>query len=209
MKRLSWLCMGLAMIYSGGAIGATVVALGPQALAERSEQIFIGTVIAEEVIAKRSPVQVVTRTTFAVERSLKGPTLPEIVLEQLGGAHGEGDARVVQYVDGYPRFRIGERVLLFLERTDTGRLVVTGLSQGKYLLTATDPDGSVVATRDIGNLAIRGRRHAADVHVAGVPRNHERLLLTHLEALIEGRRPVPIPLMVRPTAPVTRRGGFL
>ncbi len=208
MKRLLAVCLGLIFVSSAAAYGATVQALGPQALAERSEQIFIGVVSAQTTYAKRAPAQVWTRTVFDVERAIKGPTLPEVVLEQLGGTHGEGADRLHQVVHGYPRFSVGERVLLFLERTDSGRLVVAGLAQGKYTLASDGPEGAVVATRDVGDLALRGARPKADAHVAGVPRSHNQLLLTHLESLIDGLRPIPTPMMVRPSAPVTPQGGL-
>jgi len=208
MLRQLMVCLGLIFVSWTTAYGATVEALGPQALAERSEQIFIGVVKGQETYAQRTPAQVWTRTVFEVERSIKGPTLPEIVIEQLGGVHGTGADRLEQVVHGYPHFRVGERVLLFLERADTGRLVVTGMAQGKYTLTPGGTTGGIIASRDVSDLALRGVRHAADAHVAGVPRNHDELLLTHLETLIDGLRPTPIPLMVRPQTPVSPKGGL-
>jgi hypothetical protein len=202
MARLIRVSLVLLFFMSTTAYGATVLALGPQDLAERSEQIFIGVVTGQATYMERSPDRVWTKTIFDVERSLKGPTAPQISITQLGGEKGTGPERLLQVVHGYPRFEVGERVLLFLERTDTGRLVVTGLAQGKYSLTADRPNGGIVATRDTSDLALRGAPAKADAHVAGMPTSHDRLLLTQLESLIRGERPTPAPLRVRPRATV-------
>ena len=57
---------------------------------------------------------------------------------------------MVQAVPGYARFEVGERVVLFLERTMTGRLVVTGLSQGKFLLQKAE--SGWIAVQALGDI---------------------------------------------------------
>jgi hypothetical protein len=90
-------------------------------------------------------------------------------------------------VPGYARFKVGERVMLFLERADTGQLVVTGLAQGKYTLTTDAKSGVVIAERDLDGLHQLGKRPARVF--ANVPQNPNRMTLGQLLNVVKGERP--------------------
>ena len=190
----------------GSAQAATVIRLAPGAMAERSELVFIGTVAEQRSALEERPARVFTYTTFQIEQVVKGEKQSAFTLRQLGGVVGEGVAQVGTVVPGYARFAVGERVVVFLERTDTGRLVVTGLAQGKYLLQTDTKSGQVLAVRDLEGLHLVGE--APTRVFAGVPANFDRLPLADLLAVVAGRRPVPVaPKVVRTRQVSLPEGG--
>lgn len=192
MKRLAIWWGAAALLFASAASAATVLRLEPGAMAERSEIVFIATVAQQAARLQAQPRQVFTDTVFAVDEVLKGK-LPDgnprpgasqtFTLTQLGGAvEGYGTQ-----VPGYARFAVGERVMLFLERADTGRLVVTGLSQGKYTLTTDPKTGVVIAQRGLGGLHQIG--NAPEKVFANVPQNANRMTLGQLLGLVVDRQP--------------------
>jgi hypothetical protein len=202
----NWLKLALAAaLLLGTAQAATVVRLQPGAMAEQSELIFIGTVTGQRSALEESPGRVFTHTTFAVEQTVKGEKQSTFTLRQLGGVVGEGVSQIGTVVPGYAQFAVGERVLVFLERTDTGRLVVTGLAQGKYTLQTDPKSGQVLAVRDLEGLHLVGR--APEKVFAGMPENFDRLLLPDLLAVVAGKRPAPFAPKVVRTPMVSLPGG--
>lgn len=202
-SKMSGLIAAAVLLLCGLAEAATVQALSPGALAERSAVVFIGTVSGQESRFVSGPNHVVTETTFTIEEALKGSVGATFVLTQLGGVVGEGAAMRGTAVPGYARFEKGERVVLFLEPTATGRLVPTGLAQGKYRLI--DNGGETLAVRDLGDLHVVG--HGPERHLLGAPQDPNRLPLAALRTLVAGGRPtVPVPL-VRSLDPRTPAEG--
>lgn len=203
--RCLWACLAAAVLTVGGAASAaTVQHLSLGELAERSEQVLIGTVIRQESRLERDPVQIFTDTELAVERVLKGPREkgPPLVLTQLGGTAGAGTERRTQRIAGYPEFAVGERVLVFLERTDTGRLVVTGLAQGKYTLVTDPKSGETLAVRAVHGLHYVGQRQRPQAVIEGAPVDPDRVPLGQLLDIIDGRRPRAVaPRVLGPVTP--------
>ena len=175
-------------------VGATsIVEQRVPAMAASSERIVHARVLdvrVERVVdPKAKGAQVVTTTALEVLRALKGPAEPSrIELRELGGTAGEGSARITQTIHGMPKWRAGEEVVVFLERTDTGRLVVAGLSRGKYTVERR-VDGTVVVERAHDDLHVVGRHRTPDRYFAGAPESDDRMTLSQLEDLVAGRRP--------------------
>lgn len=196
-------CAVALALWVSSAGAATVEGLTPRALVERSEVVFIGTVQSAESRYVPEEMAVVTDFSFAVEQVVKGPdkTLRHFELTQLGGEVVEAGNRVTQAVPGYAQFTAGERVMLFLERTATGRLVPTGLAQGKYTLHDDPKNERVVAVRDTHDLNILGNR--ADRRLLGVPETPNRMTLDQLMRVVRGQRPVEPVRVIRPALPET------
>lgn len=186
-------------LWVGAAQAATVERLTLGRLAELSERVFIGTVTAQASRLSTSPRQVWTDTTFRVEQVLKGDkdTAP-FTLTLLGGEAGQGADRLRQVVHGYPTFQVGERVVLFLERTPAG-LVVTGLAQGKFTVVEDAKTGRPMAVRDVGDLAFVGA-HVPTRTFLGAPADPNRLPLDQLVTVARGGVPLATPVLVRPEA---------
>jgi len=185
------------------ASAATVSRLSLDELTITSELIFRGTVQSQSVYQEQSPYRIFTRTVFSVEEVLKGTHSGPYVLTQLGGTVGEGESRMVQKVPGYARFDEGEKVLLFLERTMTGRLVVTGLSQGKFVLSKNGETWSALQAR--GDLHHPTNRGVADVHLEGTPRLDRAIPLGQMRQVIAGQPVVRRPLLLKLKTPRTGR----
>lgn len=187
----------LALGLATGAMAATVEPQSLGQLVALSERVFVGTVTAQA--ARLEGGRVVTDTRFAVEHALKGDKSPTFALTQAGGTVGEQTT----HVPGYPRFAVGERVLLFVERADTGALVVAGMAQGKFSLAPDPKTGALIATRDVSDLHFVHGRNAPDRTFAGTPAGVDRVALAQVAALIDGgARPRPyIPTVVRARTP--------
>ncbi|MCK6574567.1 hypothetical protein L6V77_26105 [Myxococcota bacterium] len=143
-------------------------------------------------------VRISTAVSLEVLESLKGPTEPRLVeLVQPGGTAGEGSQRKTQTIPGTPRWVEGETVLVFLEKTDTGRVVTSGLSMGKYTV-APGPDGELTARRDVSELHRLYSRRAPERVVLGAAPSEDALALSALRRLIKGERVLAFPKVLRP-----------
>ncbi len=188
------LALVLALL-AGGAQAATVQRLSLGQLAALSERVFIGTVAAQQSRLSEAPRQVLTDTTFTVEQVLKGPKESgPFVLTRLGGEVGEGASLMRQAISGYPRFEVGERVVLFLERTPGGALVITGLAQGKFTVRDDAKTGRPMAVRDVSDLAFVGQVVPTRTFL-GVPSDPNRLPLDQIVTVARGGRPLASPML--------------
>ena len=189
----------------GAANAATVEHLSTQQMVAMSELVVVAKVTAQGQRVEPAPLQIFTETAFEVEQVLQGEKArPFLMIEQTGGVAFEGTEREVHLrVPGYPTFTVGERVVLFLERTPMGNLVICGLSQGKYTLSIDPKTGVEMATRDIHDLNLVRARRRADARFAGVPESMNHLPLHTLTRIIEGRPLVAQP--VRVLGPVTEQ----
>lgn len=115
------------------AFGTVVVRPTLDELTAEAAAIYIGEVVevgTHRLDARDGP-KVVTDVVFRVERTLKGDPRTLVRLEFLGGTLGE--TRV--WIPGMPRFRPGDRDVLFLSRS-AGRLSpLVGLAEGRFRLS--------------------------------------------------------------------------
>ncbi len=77
-----------------------------------------------------------THAELQVLDSLKGGVAGQIIVSEPGGTIGD----VGMAVEGVPRYRGGEEVVVFLYRTPAGFLRTRGLGQGKFTVVP-DPQG--------------------------------------------------------------------
>ncbi len=185
MRFLLPLALCAALWGSAQATSVKRVELGT--LTEISEVVFLGHVVDQSVKAENG--QVWTELTFDIDEIWKGKAQSSrIKIRQLGGFTEE----LQQIIVGYPQFELGERVVLFLERTSTQRLVVAGLSMGKYHVES-DRYGNEIASRDTHDLSFYKKDHHPVVYLKNAPQNIERLPLEQLKALVQNQMP-PVPL---------------
>ncbi len=204
MRRLAIvpLVFALALGFAAPALATTLLELDVPEMAQRSELVFVGRVVGQSSRLDRDAegIRVLTDTAFAVDRVLKGEKIRDFTLTQIGGTAGEGTERRTQVVHAQAAFQVGESVVLFLERTTTGRLVPTGMEQGKYTLSPGEPP---LAVRQSYKPRAAKVREARVKTFAGAPLDGDRLTLPQLEALIRGERPVPAPVRVLRTPQVS------
>ena len=201
MLRLIILCACAFSGYPMLVSAATVEYLSPEQLKDRSELVFIGSVARIDVGLETNPTRVWTTVSFDVSRVLKGESGRSTTLRQLGGTVSTEAGPITQKIHGYPDFKVGERVLMFLERADTGVRVVTGLAQGKFTLSDGVEPSEIRVTRSLKD--IRHPRPLAPVRtVAGQPRPGGPLFLDQLLAQIAGRTPIARPIRLQLQTPV-------
>lgn len=176
------------LLLVSAAHGATVKRLTIGQLADLSERVLVGEVVERVAhdAGRADGVQIVTDIVVRVDETLKGPKAErELRFSQVGGAALVDGAMVEQVVPGYPSFAKGERVLLFMERTSTGKLVVAGLAQGKYTV-----DDSGFARRDVEGLHLVGKRPIAVF--ASAPQNEDALPVAELARWVRGDHVRPL-----------------
>lgn len=123
------LAVAIAVLAAPGG-ATTFVRMDVPHLARRSDAAVIATVTAVRAVAMAGG-GVVSRVELTPERVVFG-TLPggPLVLHEPGGAAGG----LVEHVYGAPRYRAGERVLVFVQRTPAGTYRTTAMAMGKYEL---------------------------------------------------------------------------
>lgn len=128
------LCTGLA----GVAPATTLAPISFQDLVARAERILVTEVV--DVTSREDasrPGLVVTRVTFRVASVLKGPPAAVVALDLPGGTLGEASLEVV----GLPRFRIGDRDVLFVKPGGRHLSPFVGFAHGRVRITQGLPSG--------------------------------------------------------------------
>jgi hypothetical protein len=178
------LVLTLVVVLGARADATTFVRMDANDLARASDAALIGT-----VLRVRAASAATTEVVIATEQVVLG-TLPAgaVTLREAGGG-GSGKR---QRVFGAPRYRVGERVLVFVRHSRDGALHTTALAMGKYSLSGTD--GAEQARRDFGDevLVIDPTSGAAQEGGAEAPQR----LSAVLQRMRQGK---PWPAPSRPT----------
>lgn len=147
--------LALSALAAAPAFASTVTSMTTEILVRQSPVIVLGQV---ESLTATSDAQGNPQTwvTLRVDESLKGAAgRARIAVSLPGGRVGDYTTQVY----GTPRFRTGERVLVFATPTKAGLLTVTGLFQGKFSVESAN--GAEQAVQDAGEGALlvgRGTR---------------------------------------------------
>jgi hypothetical protein len=94
---------------------------------DRAAAIVVGRVVAQESSWDSTRSRILTRSTFRIEKTLKGAPAQEITLVTPGGQVGD----IAQEYIGVPRFREGDESVVFVRNTSLGPTVLY-LEQGAY-----------------------------------------------------------------------------
>ncbi len=123
------------------ACGATIVPrLSLEEMVVHSETIVTGRVIRTWATWDSQHQFIWTHNEIVVEDVVKGRHTDRVVVSEPGGVvDGLG-----MQIAGSPRYALGERVMVFLERMPNGYLRTTGMGQGKLSISH---DGSVHLTQ--------------------------------------------------------------
>src|SRR6266702_7592218 len=187
----------LAML-AGPARATTFVGVSERTLARAADAIVIGTVAQIETVAGADGT-ISTLVTLDVEASVKGHAERRLTLKEPGGSIG---GRAL-WIAGAPRFRTGERQLLFLSAAADGTAHTTALGMGQFVLRPHPRTGATLAERRVDGLVVGdrplrrvplarlrrtlARAAAEDVGVAAAP-----LLATPPELLDPGLERAPV-----------------
>jgi hypothetical protein len=105
--------------------------------------------VAEAALAAGARVEggvIKTFVTFAVERVLKGPDQTEVTLEFLGGTVGEE----TMTVSGMPKFNLGAREIVFVQKNGVQFCPLVALMHGRYRVLRDEATAREHIARDNG-----------------------------------------------------------
>lgn len=127
---LATLLVGLAMLIAMPSMASTFLAMTEEQLVTRSNGIVQGEVLRVESGWDPTGKVIMSHAVIRVEDRVKGRGAQEIRVETFGGTVGNYTVEA----SGFPRFVKGERVLLFVNRTDAidRAIRVTGYQQGHF-----------------------------------------------------------------------------
>jgi len=129
-RALTVVCGASAVLLAAASpSSASVVTPMDLATLTRLSPVVVRGEVESGAVASGTRGEIVTWTTVRVEERLKGAEGRSRIAVAVPG--GMSPARVSRLV-GAPRFRVGERVVLFARPTKGGLLTVTGLFQGKF-----------------------------------------------------------------------------
>jgi hypothetical protein len=132
--RLSFIFAALLCL-SLPAWASVSLYMDPDAVAERSSLVVEATVVRTASGYDPETKALRTYVSLAVDRVLRGEVESRVlVLREHGGRYGS----LVHDVDAVPTYRVGERVLVFLEAAADGALRTSGMFFGKFTLHESD-----------------------------------------------------------------------
>jgi hypothetical protein len=179
MKALSLLLAFAACFWVGprAARASLTRAMDLAELTTTAEQVVVADVTRVDSQWDPGHRNIITTVAITVQESWKGtpPADGKMVLRQLGGSVGEIEMTVI----GMPRFAVGDRALLFLQRAG-----VVGMGQGKRPLRWDE--GSKCWLVDTGNApdVVRIDAQGKIRHAAGPAPESLDSLRTRVRALL-------------------------
>jgi len=172
---------GGALLTAAPARATVMVPLSVERSAGRADAIVIARVerVGYRAQMTKSGLEPRTVAVLRVERTLHGQVKGRIAVISLGGRLGDRHV----YVSGAARFRVGDRVLVMLERRGTSFRVV-GMSQGVWTLRS-DRRGQTVAERDRRRVSLlrQGQIVAGRRTTTALP-----TLITRIQGALRARR---------------------
>jgi PKD repeat protein len=120
------LLLVVAAFAASSSIATTIVMPSDRELIEKSPVIVVARVVTSAPVERNGGIW--TETTLAVERTIRGDAVGEIVVREVGGVLGER----VNVVFGSPLYGAGQRVLAFLGPTPRGDFQTVDLFVGKF-----------------------------------------------------------------------------
>jgi hypothetical protein len=131
MKMLrAFLLLTVFLLAVPAARATTVIPPTFDELVANAEMIFEGTVTAmrSEWMGQGADRHIVTYVTFKIEDSIKGALGAEYTIRMFGGTV---DGQTVEVTDA-PRFKTGDRDILFVEHNGTQFIPLVGIMHGRF-----------------------------------------------------------------------------
>jgi len=137
----------IAVLAAASLPASSFVALDRAELVERSQHVVEGRVIDARSFWTPQRRAIVTDVRIAVDDSIVGARDRELTVRTFGGKVGD---YVIEAL-GFPRFEVGDRVLLFVrDEPSDGSLRVTGYQQGHFRIVERGGVDVAVPTLDSG-----------------------------------------------------------
>jgi hypothetical protein len=161
MKRLVMLLLLSALVAALPAAASTFIHMDQKDLVRASAAVVQGRVISTNSYWNKTGQVIVTDAFLQVEDTIFGETPSVVVVHTFGGTVGGFTVDA----EGFPKFQVNERLLLFLEPEKEGSSRVAGYLEGMYRIVR-EPSGierAVPAAITGGGLVVdkQGRQVAA------------------------------------------------
>ena len=129
MKRYLLTCAGILAI-GCSALATTVIPPSFDELVSRAEMIFQGSVtdVRSEWTGEGAQRHIMSYVTLKVEDAIKGNPGSIVTLRMLGGTVG---GETMEVTDA-PKFRVGDRDILFVENNGTQFVPLVGIMHGRF-----------------------------------------------------------------------------
>ncbi|MEY2500072.1 MAG: hypothetical protein QOI07_406 [Verrucomicrobiota bacterium] len=117
-------------------------------LVTKAETIFEGTVtgLRSEWTGEGANRHIVTYVSFKVEDAIKGATSADYTIRMFGGTV---DGHTIEVTDA-PKFKVGDRDILFVEHNGTQFIPLVGIMHGRFHVVADDNGANEKVTKDSG-----------------------------------------------------------
>src|SRR5438309_3436496 len=147
MKKFSRLSIsGSFLVAACAALATTVIPPSFDDLVGRAEMIFQGTVtdVRSEWTGEGAQRHIMSYVTVKVEETIKGNPGASVTLQMLGGTVG---AETMEVADA-PKFKVGDRDILFVENNGTQFIPLVGIMHGRFRVQKDESGRDVVLTND-------------------------------------------------------------
>jgi hypothetical protein len=147
MKKLSPSLLATATFaLASMALATTVIPPTFNDLVTHAEMIFQGTVtdVRSEWTGEGGQRHIASYVTFKVDDAIKGNPGAKVTLNMLGGTVG---AETMEVSDA-PKFKVGDRDILFVENNGTQFIPLVGVMHGRFHVQKDQNGRDVVLTND-------------------------------------------------------------
>jgi hypothetical protein len=145
IKKHLLACAGILVIATG-ALSTTVIPPSFDDLVGRAEMIFQGTVteVRSEWTGEGAQRHIMSYVTVKVEEAIKGNPGASVTLRMLGGTVG---AETMEVADA-PKFKAGDRDILFVENNGTQFIPLVGIMHGRFRVKKDEAGRDAVFTNE-------------------------------------------------------------
>jgi hypothetical protein len=163
MKKLSFLLLACLFVGLHAARGTTVIPPTFDELVGRAEVIFQGTVtdVRSQWTGEGAQHRIVSYVTFKVDDAMKGAPGGSYTLRMLGGTV---DGETMEVSDS-PRFKVGDRDIIFVENNGSQFIPLVGIMHGRFHVDKEAATGREVITTNerepVKDLSRLGKREQA------------------------------------------------
>jgi hypothetical protein len=140
-------CAALSLVVVGAANATTLVRMSVAQMSHAAQAIVRARCLEESTGWDAGEIW--TFTSFDVREVWQGSAPARITVRLLGGRVGN----LTSSVSGVPRFRSGEEVVLFLERTPRGDFSIVSWEQGAFRIHREAATGLESVTQDSASFA--------------------------------------------------------
>ncbi len=138
-KLKALVALSAALLAVTTARATTVIPPTFDELVQRAEIIFQGTVkdVRSQWIGEGAERRIVSFVTFTVDDALKGNPGAEYTIRMLGGTVGDETMEVTDA----PKFKVGERQILFVENNGNQFVPLVGIQYGRFHVKRDEKSG--------------------------------------------------------------------